>query len=166
MWGDWLPTILVAIIAALPGLVALYQNRKKNEAETDEVEAKTQKEKAETESIHAEVADRWAAHVNDLMKRVDLLEQQHKTDTQQIDRLERERTLNKREITGLRLDIQNVRRDNEQYRTELTERDAIISDMKDWTVRLIKQFRRHIPDVEPEQFIRRSENQWRTLTEE
>lgn len=140
-WGDLLPAIIVAIIAAIPGLVALHQNKKKTEAETEEIGAKTEKAKAEADSIHAQVADRWAEHVTELQKNVNVLEKQGECD--------------RHEITGLRLDIQQVRRDNEQYRMELVERDAIIADMKDWTERLIAQFRKHIPDVEPESFIRR-----------
>ena len=140
-WGDLIP-IIVAIIVGLPGLVALYQNKKKTAAETIKAEVETEKAKAETESIHAQVAERWAAQVNGLQKTVESLEKQGECD--------------RTEIKGLRLDIQQVRRDNEQYRMELAKRDAIIADMQDWTERLLKQFKQHIPHIEPEKFIRRS----------
>ncbi len=132
-WGDLLIPIIVAIIAALPGLVALYENRKKNDAETVKVEAETKRTHAETESIHQQVADRWAEHVDDLMGR--------------INRLEEERTLDANEIKGLRLDLNQVRRENEEYRCEN-------ADLKDWAERLSAQFSKHVPHIMPEQFIR------------
>ena len=139
---DWLQTIIVAIIAALPGLVALYQNRKKNAAETEKVAAETDRVTAETESIHQQVSDRWAEHVKELQIDVRTLRKQGECD--------------RSEITGLRLDIQQVRRENEQYRNELIERDAVIADMQDWTERLLDQFKKHIPHIVPEKFIRRT----------
>ena len=158
-WSDWLPAILVAIIAALPGLVALYQTRKKPAAEAKVIAAETEKKRAETDLIHAQVADRWAEHVGDLQVTVNVLEAQAKKDRDGFQRdmyqLEKQGECDRHEITGLRLDIQQVRRDNEQYRLDLIERDAIIADMQDWTERLLIQFKKHIPDVEPEKFIRR-----------
>ncbi len=133
--GDWLATILVAIIASLPGLVALYQNRKKNTAETVKLGAEAEKAKAETNSIHAQVADRWAEHVGELDGK--------------ITRLEEEREKDKEEIKGLRLDLNQVRRENEEYRRENTA-------LKDWAERLVNQLSKHVPDVTPEKFFKRS----------
>jgi len=142
--GDW-TTIIVAIIAASPGLVALYKNRKKNEADSGKV-------KAETELIHAQVADRWAEHVEELMERVENLEAQSKADKALICALQVERDADKAEIKGLRLDIAQVRRASEEYRAEN-------EDLKDWAERLNCQFRKHLPDIEPEKFIRRPEKE-------
>ena len=139
--GDW-TTIIVAIIAALPGLVALYESRKKNEAEAGKVEADAEKIKAETESIHAQVADRWAEHVAELMGRVEKQDVLIKT-------LLDEREKDKAEIRGLRLDIAQVRRANE--------------DLKDWAERLNCQFITHLPDIEPEKFIRRPKQETQPL---
>lgn len=138
--GDWI-TIIGWLIAALPGLVALYENRKKNEAEAEKINA-------ETELIHAQLADRWAEHVKGLMIRFDLQEAQIKT-------LLEEREKDKAEIRGLRLDIAQVRRANEEYRAEN-------EDLKDWAERLNCQFITHLPDIEPEKFIRRPKKETQT----
>ena len=135
--GDW-TTIIGCLIAALPGLVALYENRKKNAAEAGKVEA-------ETESIHAQVADRWAEHVTELMGRLEKQEALIRT-------LLDEREQDKAEIKGLRLDIAQVRRASEEYRAEN-------EDLKDWAERLNFQFITHLPDIEPEKFIRRPEKE-------
>lgn len=86
--------------------------------------AETNKTNAETENIHAQIADRWAEHVTELQE----------------------------EVKNLHLDIAQVRRENERYRQELRERDQIIANLKDWSVRLIKQLAVHAPDVEPEPY--------------
>lgn len=130
--------VLIALIAALPGLAALYLAYKKNPSEIDKTEAETAKAKAETNSIHAQVADRWAEHVTEQDSRIEVL-------TKTIDE-------DRREITGLRLDITQVRRENEMYRKELAIRDQVINDLKDWAERLLQQLRKHAPHVNPEQY--------------
>ncbi len=99
------------------GALSMWSARNKMSAETG-------KALAETESIHAQVADRWAEHVSELQN----------------------------EVKGLRLDISQVRRENESYRKELLERDMAIIDLKDWAYRLVKQLSVHAPEVEPEQY--------------
>jgi len=64
---DDLLTAIAAVLLSLPGILAYWQNRKKNAVET----AKTD---AETENVHADVADKWAKQVGDLLKRVEGLE--------------------------------------------------------------------------------------------
>lgn len=141
--------VLIALIAALPGLlvgaVSLYVAVKKNpheiartKSETEKTKAETEKTKAEADSIHAQVADRWAEHVTELEGRIENL-------TITIDE-------DRREITGLRLDITQVRRENEMYRKELAIRDQVINDLKDWAERLLQQLRKHAPHINPEQY--------------
>lgn len=126
--------IVIALIAAAPGVIALVASRNKTRADTLKTQADTLKEQAETDSIHAQVADRWAEHVAELQ--------------------EREKMRDK-EIAALSLDIAQVRRENETYRKGLAERDQIIADLKDWAERLISQLRQHAPTVRPEQFFQR-----------
>ena len=128
--GDWLTIIvalITALIAATPGLIALWQNRKKNAAET----ARTH---AETENIHAQVADRWAEHVDELMKRVKALEELAEQDA----------------ITNrnLKAQIESLTSTVEVYRMEN-------ADLKDWAERLTAQFKKHLPKVTPEPYISR-----------
>lgn len=124
--------VIIALIAALPGFIlgvmSLWASRPKAAADVKKVEAETDKTDAETNLIYSQVADRWLEHVTELQEQVKHLE----------------------------LDISQVRRENETYRKELTERDLIISDLKDWAERLISQLAQHAPDVKPEQFYRRT----------
>ncbi len=46
-----------------------------------------------------------------------------------------------------------MRRENEMYRLELSERDQVIADLKDWAERLIRQLKKHAPTVKPEAYI-------------
>ncbi len=137
--------IFVALIAATPGLLAglgaLWVSWQKNPHDIAKTDAETKKAAAETESIHAQVADRWAEHVSELQEQVNKLEHQRVTDHT--------------EIRGLRFDISQVRRENEQYRLELSERDAIIADLQDWARRLVNQLAQHAPNVKPEDFYRK-----------
>ena len=137
--------IIVALIAATPGLAAglgaMWLNWKKNPHDIAKTDAETKRAHAETESIHAQVADRWAEHVSELQDQVNELEKQRITDHT--------------EIRGLRFDISQVRRENEQYRLELSERDAIIADLQDWAGRLVNQLAVHAPNVKPEDFYRK-----------
>jgi len=66
----------------------------------------------------------------------------------QVKVLEDQREIDRKEIAGLRIDIAQVRRENEEYRSENY-------DLKDWIERLMKQLSTHAPHVVPEQFIRR-----------
>lgn len=155
-----LTTILVALIAgSVPGLVAWFRDRKKNDTETEKMAAETEKAKAETRSIYEQVAERWAEHVGELQGKVD-------TQTKEIETLKSERADDKAEIKGLRKDIAQVRRENEDYRVQLDKRDAIIAkreamieDLKDWSNRLLNQVSKHAPHIAPEPFIERS-NIW------
>lgn len=67
------------------------------------------------------------------------------------------------EIKGLRIDVAQVRRENEQYRLDNY-------DLRDWAERLLAQFARHAPNIEPEPFIchnrKRSSEIWQPHTEE
>jgi peptidoglycan hydrolase CwlO-like protein len=138
--------LLVALIAAVPGLLAYRSLKKKTEAETKKTDAETKKATAEADSIHAQVADRWAEHVEELMGKVE--------------NLERVRDEQGEEIKGLRIDIAQVRRENERYRGELEERDDVIDDLKDWASRLVCQVETYAPkDVKPEKFVRRKKKQ-------
>lgn len=125
----------VALVSALPGLIlggwSLLAQRKG-------AGAAVKKTEAETESIHQQVADRWAEHVAELQETVARLQKQSECD--------------KGILTGLHLDIAQVRRENEQYRQQLEERDAVIADLKDWASRLIRQLATHAPDIEPEPY--------------
>lgn len=141
--------ILLSLFAALPGLLSLLFLRRKNEADTKKLEAdakksdaETLKAEAETESLHAQVADKWAQHVVALQKRA-----------AESERLREE---DHKEITALRLDISQVRRENELYRQQLAERDQIITDLKTWSERLVKQLHKIAPDVQPELYIGKS----------
>ena len=58
----------------------------------------------------------------------------------------------RKEIAGLRIDIAQVRRENEEYRREN-------ADLRDWATRLVVQVKQHAPDIEPEKYIRRYINQ-------
>lgn len=127
--------VLIALIVASPGLVALWLTRKKTSVDID-------KAKAETESIHAQVADRWAEHVSELQTRVSEFEKKSDED--------------RKELIGLRIDITQVRRENEMYRRELVDRDQVIADLKDWAERLLCQLALHAPGVKPEQFYRKA----------
>lgn len=128
--------IKTALINSLPALftaaVALYiafrktpAEVQKNNSESRKADSESHKADAEADNIHAQVADRWAEHVLELQT----------------------------EVKGLRLDISQVRRENETYRIELAERDQIIADLKDWVERLVNQLREHAPSVEPEKYI-------------
>lgn len=137
--------ILTTLIAALPGLlaglIALWVAVKKNPHDIENIDAETKKKKAETESIHQQVADRWAEHVNEL------------TDT--VHRLEKCRDEDRKMINNLQLDLNQVRRENESYRIELRQRDEIIESLKDWADRLTKQVITHAPHIIPEKYYRR-----------
>lgn len=132
--------IILAIIGAiggLAGLAALFRIRAQNNAD----DATARKADAEVASIHVKVADRWAEHVDELMSKVSSLDDlQEKA---------------KKEIMGLRMDIAQVRRENEEYRQQLVERDEIIVELKDWATRLVRQVEVHAPGVVPEKFIQR-----------
>lgn len=136
--------IWVAIVMSAAGLITsivtayilLKKNRheiEKIDNESEKMDAEKAKIKAETESIHQQVADRWAEHVDELMKR--------------INKLETQRDVDRKEIAGLRMDITQVRRENEEYRSENT-------DLKDWVERLLRQFAKEAPHIVPEKFIR------------
>lgn len=138
--GEWI-AIIAGIGGLLSGLGSLYVQLKKNpheivktDAEAEKEKAEAERAKAETDDIHGKIADRWAEHVQELMNKVEVLEKQRELDSQ--------------EIKGLRLDITQVRRENEEYRNET-------SDLKDWIERLMKQLSTHAPHVTPEKFIRR-----------
>lgn len=110
-WGEVVPVIVTAIIAAIPGTIIALIALKKSPAEAAKTDAESRKIQAETDDIHAQVADRWAEHVAELQE----------------------------EVKGLRLDIAQVRRENEKYRQELVERDLLIDDLRDWAARLVRQ---------------------------
>lgn len=136
----------IAVIAGLPGLILggvnLYQQLKKNPHEIAKTDAEAEKTRAERDDIHSQVADRWAEHVCDLMKKVEMLEGQHDLHKQL-------REAENEEVKGIRMDIAQVRRENEEYRREN-------SDLKDWAERLVMQLTIHAPNVSPEKFISRS----------
>ena len=131
-------TIVIALIAALPGLlvgiVSLWVAIKKNPHEIKNTDASTEKSRAEASKIYSEAVENWAEHVVELQEKVRLLEN--------------EREVDRNEIRGLRLDIAQVRRENELYHKALLERDAIIEDLKDWIERLRGQLRVHARDVD------------------
>lgn len=80
---DDLIVAVAAMLAALPGLIALWQNKEQKKADKEKTSAETEKTSAETESIHAEVADKWAGQVAMLLARVVAIEtelRQVKTD--------------------------------------------------------------------------------------
>lgn len=138
--GEWI-AIIAGIGGLLSGLGSLYIMLKKNpheignlDEQTKRIQVDAEKAKAETDDIHGKIADRWAEHVQELMGKMEVLEKQRDTDRE--------------EIKGLRLDIAQVRRENEEYRNEN-------SDLKDWIERLMKQLSTHAPHVTPEKFIRR-----------
>lgn len=165
--------ILVAIIAALPGLlvgvVSLWVAIKKNPHEIEKTDAEKNKTKAETNLIHQQVADRWAEHVEELAQKVELLETGRTEDKKVIEKraeheeelvkkvelLEAARAEDKLAIEKLQLDINQVRRENESYRIEASERDAIIEALQDWGARLTKQVVTHLPHIDPEKYYRR-----------
>jgi peptidoglycan hydrolase CwlO-like protein len=122
-----LPAIITACIAIYLAWRKTPTEIVKTRAETQKTEAEAHKTEAESENIHAQIADRWAEHVVELQT----------------------------QVRDLVLDVAQVRRDNEKYRQELSERDEIISDLKDWAERLINQLRIHAPNVPPEQFYQR-----------
>lgn len=128
-------TLLVAVGSLMASLVSLYVALKKTPHETGKLDAEKKKTQAEENNIHQQVADRWAEHVDELMKKIELLESQREED--------------RKEIAGLRMDIAQVRRENEEYRREN-------ADLKDWADRLNNQVVRHAPGVEPEKYVRRS----------
>lgn len=130
-------TIWIAIIAGLPGLASLIVTAvialKKTPHENKRTDAESEKQLAEAESIHQQVADRWAEHVAELMGKIEALQDEREAD--------------RKELAGLRMDIAQVRRENEEYRRENT-------DLKAWATRLVEQLARHAPNVEPVKFIR------------
>ena len=134
---DWI-AIVVAVGSLIASSVSIYINLKKTPHENAKTDAETEKEKAETSSIHQQVADPWAEHVVQLSNKVESLEDAHEKD--------------RKEIAGLRIDIAQVRRENEEYRREN-------ADLRDWATRLVVQVKQHAPDIEPEKYIRRYINQ-------
>jgi chromosome segregation ATPase len=142
-------TILITVIAALPGLlagvVALWVAIKKNPHDIAKTDAETERTKAETDDLHAKIADRWAEHVGELQEKVRQLEEAREQDKKQ----------HAQAISDLHLDINQVRRENESYRIELAQRDAIIEDLKDWAARLTRQVIEHAPHIIPEKYYRR-----------
>lgn len=136
----------IAIIAGAPGLVlglaSLFIQLKKTPHENARTDAEKVKAEAETNNIHAQTADRWAEHVGELMAEI-------KTLQEKIAGIQVEREQDHKELTGLRLDIAQVRRENEAYRLENV-------DLKDWAERLVTQLKTHAPHITPEQFIRRN----------
>jgi hypothetical protein len=139
-WGTVVPIIITAIIAAIPGTIIALIALKKTPVENEKAQADTKKSKAETDKLHAEIADMWAEQVEELIKKVKAQELQGQCD--------------RSEITALRLDIQQVRRENEQYRLELRERDEIIADLQRWAEQLVGQLKIHAPQVVPVQYAR------------
>lgn len=131
---DWITTA-AAIVGLLTSLVSIYIALKKTPHETLRLDAETGKAEAEINNIHAQTADRWAEHVGELMDEIEAL----KADREAV----------RKELAGVRMDIAQVRRENEEYRHEN-------ADLKDWIERLLAQFKKHAPDVEPEKYIRRS----------
>lgn len=129
-WGGITPLVITGIIAALPGLILALIALKKTPVESEKTEAETKKINAETGRIHAEIAEQWADHVSDLQT----------------------------EVKGLRLDIAQVRRENETYRVELVERDEVIADLQRWAEQLVGQLRIHAPSVVPAEFARTMRN--------
>lgn len=149
-WADWIP-LVVAILAAIPGLIAWTTQRKRMTAETEKAEA-------EADDIHAQTADRWAKRADELQQQIDTLGKAYQARTEalemayrakieaversarereigltaQIEALERQGRLDRAEITGLRLDMQQVRRENETYRLEN-------QDLRDWATALVEQ---------------------------
>jgi len=113
--------IVIAIIAGLPGFLlggmSLIAARGKTSADIE-------KTRAESENIHAQIADRWAEQAAVLQD----------------------------QVKSLMLDVAQVRRENEKYRAELVERDMAIADLKDWAARLIRQLAVHAPGVVPEKY--------------
>lgn len=130
MWAG----IIAGVGGLITGLISIYVTMRRNPHEIKKLDAEARKAAAETDNIHAATADRWAEHVDELMKKVRKLEDLREKDT--------------KEMAGLLNDIAQVRRENERYRSEN-------SDLRDWAERLLKQFSKHAPDVEPEKFIRR-----------
>lgn len=129
-WGGIIPLVITGIIAALPGLILALIALKKTPVESEKTEAETKKINAETGRIHAEIAEQWADHVSDLQT----------------------------EVKGLRLDIAQVRRENEIFRVDLDERDAVIADLQRWAEQLVGQLRIHAPSVVPAEFVRTMRN--------
>lgn len=127
--------LLNALPAILTAGIALYIALRKTPTEVVKTQAETHKTEAETDNIHAQVADRWAEHVKELQENVRVLQINEK---------------------NLSLDISQVRRENETYRIELSQRDQIIADLKDWAERLLRQLRKHAPAVEPEKYVSHS----------
>ena len=128
-------TLAGVIGSLLVSIVSLVIALKKTPHETEKLDADAGKSKAEADSIHQQVADRWAEHVDELVKKINALEDQREAD--------------RKEIAGLRMDISQVRRENEEYRREN-------SDLTYWAERLFSQLREHAPEIEPAKFIRRS----------
>jgi predicted RNase H-like nuclease (RuvC/YqgF family) len=130
--NELIKTIPYLITAA----IALYVALRKTPTEVQKNKADVHKTEAETNNIHAQVADRWAEHVEELEGK--------------IDRMQQGRDEDKKEMAGLRMDIAQVRRENEMYRIQLAERDQVIVALKDWIERLLRQLQRHAPTIQPE----------------
>ncbi len=62
-----LDIVVAAMFAAMPGVIAIILNFRKNKKEESKLDA-------DTENVHAEAADKWANQVNNLLDRVGMLE--------------------------------------------------------------------------------------------
>ncbi len=127
MSSETIEHLLSALPSIITAIVALYIAFRKMPTEVKQTKAETNKTEAETESLHAQIADRWAEHVIELQN----------------------------QVRALILDVAQVRRENETYRAELEERDMVIANLKDWAERLLRQLRKHAPNVKPEEYIDR-----------
>ena len=79
---DDLLIALAAILAVIPGLMALWQNRKKSERDVARTDA-------ETENIHADIADKYAKREVELLKRLEILERNQVDYRVRIEKIER-----------------------------------------------------------------------------
>jgi len=87
-------TLVVALGSLLASAVSLYITLKKSSHETEKMDAEKVKTEAETNNIHAQTADRWAEHVQELMD--------------EIAQMKAEREIDREELKGLRLDIAHI----------------------------------------------------------
>ena len=79
--GDVLFGLIAACVSAVPGIIALWQNRTRPKVEIEKIEA-------ETQDIHAQVADKWAAHVGTLQIQLERLERTEQAGMMRIGILE------------------------------------------------------------------------------
>lgn len=153
-------TLVIAFGSLVVSVITFLGSRKKTNAETDKTKAEAvkiyQEVAADVRKEQAEQEKEWETRLAAQEKEIDDLKHGRDAANNRIAQLEHEIQLNHDENTKLQGRIDELEKEATNYRTAIATLLHENGALKEWCERLVKQFMRLCPGVEPEPFVKNS----------